>query len=496
MGFSGKMEKNRMHLQKGPTRMTVSQKSTAVQFEELDEMIQEILGETANQLARETRFVQRKSLMDGAHFAQGLIFGWLSHPEASSSLLQEMLAIAGCEVSAQALEQRLTAEAADFLLALLSALSSACVASEPVTTEILTRFEGGYLQDGTVIGFPNALQDRYHGFGGNTSESGLSALRVQVRLNVSTGAIQGPWISEAVQSQRQGPGWMQQTPLPAGALLLTDNGYITLQQIKEHQEQQRLWMSHARADFQVTDAAGVKYSLPQFVQTKAKEGVVDEWVTVGSQRTMQQKVRLIAFAVSDESQRKQHERVGQQSKARAKGSRGDAVVGKKHHATKTKPHRHRPSKARQALSGWTVLLTNVPKERLAAHEARVLIRVRWQIERLWRLWKERGQVDIWRSAKPMRILCEVYAKLMGCMIQHWIILKGCWQQPDRSMVKASQVVQTLAPGYLLSWAGPLTSAQVLLRIGQAMNRCRLNHRPTRLSTAQLLEQPDRVLAFG
>jgi hypothetical protein len=36
----------------------------------------------------------------------------------------------------------------------------------------------------------------------------------------------------------------------------------------------------------------------------------------------------------------------------------------------------------------------------------------------------------------------------------------------------------------------------LQRIGQTMNRCRLDHRPTRLSTAQLLEQPDRVFAFG
>jgi Transposase DDE domain len=474
--------------------MTVSQKSTAVQFEELDEMIQEILGETANQLARETRFVQRKSLMDGAHFAQGLIFGCLSPPEASYSLLQEMLAISGCQVSAQALEKRMTAQAADFLLSLLYAWSTACVASDAVTTEILNRFEGVYLQDGTVIGLPNRLQGLYRGFGGNTSESGLSALRVQARLNVTTGAMQGPWIAEAVQSERQGPGWMQQAPTPAGALLLTDNGYITLHEIKQHQENQRLWMSHARADFQITDAAGVKYSLPQFGQKKARQGVVDEWVTVGSQRSLQQKVRLIAFAVSQQSQHKQQERAGQQSQARAKGSRGDAVVGKKHQATKTK--RHRPSKARQALAGWTVLLTNVPKERLAAHEARVLIRVRWQIELLWRLWKERGQLDIWRSAKPMRILCEIYAKLMGCMIQHWIILKGCWQQPDRSMVKASQVVQTLAPGYLLSWSGPLTSAQVLQRMGQTMNRCRLNHRPTRLSTAQLLEQPDRVLAFG
>jgi hypothetical protein len=84
---------------------------------------------------------------------------------------------------------------------------------------------------------------------------------------------------------------MQQAPTPDEALLLTDNGSITLHEIKQHQEKQRLWMNHARADLQITDAAGVKYSLPQFVQKKAKNGVVDEWVTVGSQRSLQQKER-------------------------------------------------------------------------------------------------------------------------------------------------------------------------------------------------------------
>jgi hypothetical protein len=72
--------------------------------------------------------------------AQGLIFGWLSHPEASYSVVQEMVAISGCEVSAQALEKRMTAQAADFLRSLLYACSTACVASDAVTTEILNRF--------------------------------------------------------------------------------------------------------------------------------------------------------------------------------------------------------------------------------------------------------------------------------------------------------------------------------------------------------------------
>jgi hypothetical protein len=46
--------------------MTVSQSASLVQFEELDETIKTVLGPTANTLAREKKFVQRKSKIDGA----------------------------------------------------------------------------------------------------------------------------------------------------------------------------------------------------------------------------------------------------------------------------------------------------------------------------------------------------------------------------------------------------------------------------------------------
>ena len=95
----------------------------------------------------------------------------------------------------------------------------------------------------------------------------------------------------------------------------------------------------------------------------------------------------------------------------------------------------------------------------------------------------------------MRVLCEVYAKVMGCVIQHWVLLTGCWHNPERSLVKASQVIPALASGYLLSWSGALTSADILAAMGRAMKRSQLNHRPKRLSTAQLLEQPSRSQAL-
>ncbi len=85
----------------------------------------------------------------------------------------------------------------------------------------------------------------------------------------------------------------------------------------------------------------------------------------------------------------------------------------------------------------TLLVTNACVAMLSLSEAMVLLRVRWQIELLFKLWKSHGQIDEWQSQKPYRILCEVYAKLIVVLIQHWLILMGTWQIASRSFQKAA-----------------------------------------------------------
>src|SRR5205085_7561381 len=100
-----------------------------------------------------------------------------------------------------------------------------------------------------------------------------------------------------------------------------------------------------------------------------------------------------------------------------------------------------PLKRSCTRAGWTLVVTNVPRARLSLPEALVLLRLRWQIERLFRLWKEDGQIDDWRSKKPWRILCELYGKLSAMLIQQWLIHEGCWQDPWHRLVKAAAVVR-------------------------------------------------------
>ncbi len=122
-----------------------------------------------------------------------------------------------------------------------------------------------------------------------------------------------------------------------------------------------------------------------------------------------------------------------------------------------------------ALADWTILVTNVPPGLLSLREALTLLRLRWQIELLFKLWKSHGQIDEWRSAKPWRILCEVYAKLLAMLIQHWLFLVSDWQLPDRSWFKATQTIRRHA----LRLACAFASLPDLVSAIQTIQRCLL-----------------------
>ena len=153
------------------------------------------------------------------------------------------------------------------------------------------------------------------------------------------------------------------------------------------------------------------------------------------------------------------------------------------------------SRARLALADWTLLVTNVPAERLTALEALTLYGVRWQIELLFKLWKSLNQLDLSRSQNPWRVLCEVYAKLLAYVIQQWIFLIGFWSYPNRSLTKAAQTIQH----YPFALASVCQTKRRLSDLLNTIDRClaagcRVNPRLSHPNTYQLLLScPDPAL---
>ena len=147
-----------------------------------------------------------------------------------------------------------------------------------------------------------------------------------------------------------------------------------------------------------------------------------------------------------------------------------------------------------AWADWTLLVTNAPAALLSLTEALVLLRARWQVEWLFRLWKQYGRIDESRSAQPWHVLTEVWAKLLAVLVQHWLALTGCWQYPHRSLVKAAQVVQAQAMHLLASLATGLEQAIADLHRSLPA-ACRLNPRNKHPNTYQLLLNP-ALLGLG
>jgi hypothetical protein len=106
------------------------------------------------------------------------------------------------------------------------------------------------------------------------------------------------------------------------------------------------------------------------------------------------------------------------------------------------------------------------------------------------LWKSHGHIDESRSGQPWRILCEVYAKLLAMVVQHWLLLVGCWSYPDRSLVKAAQTVRQHALHLASALACPARLGEAITVIQRCLAAgCRLNRRHKKPNTYQLLLDP-------
>jgi hypothetical protein len=88
------------------------------------------------------------------------------------------------------------------------------------------------------------------------------------------------------------------------------------------------------------------------------------------------------------------------------------------------------------------------------------------------------------------VLCEVYATRLALVVQHWLLLTGCWAYPDRSVVNAAQTGRhhALHLARTLAYAPALEDVIALIHRCLAAG-CRLNRRKKKPTTCHLLLDP-------
>jgi len=204
--------------------------------------MQTILQRRAKELERQSGFVQRSSAqLDGPIFSQMTVLTWMHNAQAGYTLLRHTAASLGVQVSNQAIEQRFSQASARLLRALLDEAVEQVISSDARVPEVLARFNGVYLQDGTVISEPSSLAQEWPGHGQAGQEA---ALRVQGQLELGSGCLAGLWLQTGREAERSGEAIS--TPLPVGSLFNADMGYFTLKEMRQRGKLEQYWLTQAR----------------------------------------------------------------------------------------------------------------------------------------------------------------------------------------------------------------------------------------------------------
>jgi hypothetical protein len=353
-------------------------------------------------------------------------------------------------ISPQGLQERLNSpQANDFLHGLLLRSLAYLVEVQTCDAGLLRRFGAIYLQDSSKVDLPSQFESLWKG-----NQPGQSTLKIQTVLDYRAGRL-GFQLAQG----RQHDCPLQKIDLPAGSLRLADVAYFKVKIFEELNERKVFWLSRLPARVGIWQGEKVIHVLDWLKQQTAD--AIDQVVELTAQRL---KARIIAVRVPETVAAERRKRVKEGARSRRHSQLKEETL---------------------ELCDWTIIVTNLSSEELTVLEALCLLRLRWQIELLFKFWKQSLSLDEWRSKQAFQIMSEVYAKLLLALIQHWFMILGCWEEGDRSLVKACLLLKKQAFHLLSVLHVFSTLVQALNTILPHLSRCKIQKK-ARPATFQLL----------
>jgi hypothetical protein len=430
---------------------------------ELQPVLYDLFHDTADQLARASGFCRRTRKLTGPVFAQALVFSLLENPDATLDDFADAAdAALDTPVTPQAVDKRFTPAAADFLHDLfLEAFNRSFNSLRPALLPVLRRFTAVFLRDATLVSLPASLAFVFPGRGGRHVPHGqAAAVKLVFEAEVTTGELTEVSILAGLDNERTAE--VADKPLPAGALLLEDMGFFSGDRLQAYIEQGVYVLTRVPAWTAFFDHKGRRLDLVKELR-RVKGDSLDRPIRIlhGSKLP----VRLLAVRLPEREAEERRQRVRREAKQRG-----------------------RPVSQRKLdLCEWNILVTNAPEELLGLLAACVVRRVRWQIELVFKVFKSEGQIDQTKSQCPCRVLCELYAKLLGMVVQQWALLAAGYQMLKHSARRASRRVRRQAFALLKGVKRIEALARAVARLAKVLHRrCRVARRKAVPSTLDRL----------
>jgi hypothetical protein len=376
--------------------------------------LQRLFGTLAEQVARDSGVIVRRRKVTGLTLARTFVLGFLRKPDASDEELARLAIQAGAVVTPQAVGQRHTAKMADFLEELFRRATTLVVGSRRALAPLLERFTAVTILDSSTITLPDELGPRYPGCGGNYG-GGAAALKLQTELDLRSGALSS--LSLEPGRSPDGASPRQQAVPAAGSLRITDLGYFSVAVFAAIAAARAYFLSRLQFGTGVRPgAAGPAVDVLSWL-ARQPGPYVDAPVRLAGEQLA---CRLIAWRMPEEQANRRRQKL--RKEVRSKYGR-------------------EPSAGRLAWCDWTILVTNVPGDRLAPPEAVVLYRARWQVELLFKRWKSQDLVAALSGSTVARQMVRVWSRLLAAVVQHWLVVASAWGEATCSWVKASEAIR-------------------------------------------------------
>jgi hypothetical protein len=377
--------------------------------------LQTALGAELDQIGRRTGAIRRQRKFSGASLLKMVVLTLMKSPNPTTDDFVATAVQLGVTVTPEAVEKRFTERLAAFLRAALGHLLKHLVVMPPAAIPLLRRFTAVEIGDSSTITVPDRYADIFPGCGGK-SDSGKAAVRIQLRWDLLTGTLK----KLVVEPGRRSDGQSEEAEDPPmrGALYLRDLGYFSLRWFGNLAAAGAYWISRWQQGTTVFDADGRPLELLEYLRQHRGSGPIDVPISLGAVERLA--CRLIALRVPQEVADRRRQKAYE----------------------KAQKHGRVPSQDHLAWCDWTVLVTNCSADLLTWKEAVVLYRARWQIELMFKLWKSHNHLAAsraeWTAEERMVMF---WAKLIGVVVQHWLLLASSGSDPRRSHWKAARVIR-------------------------------------------------------
>jgi len=418
-----------------------------------------------NRLARKSAFIQRQGKLTAYEFVVLLTVGQLSlkHPS-----LAAMIQAIEAKLSREALHQRFTPEAAQFMRDCLNeTLRRKFAAAKTLDAASLRPFNRVFIFDSSSWDIDPKLQAVLPGSGGGASDANC---KLQAGYEYKQGEFGFFNVGPGTK-----PDQAYSPTLPdiveKGDLVLTDQGYFKVMTFRQYHEKGVFFLSRFLVRTTLLSPETLDIIDLGAVLKRFNGDTLELNVIMGKNKDEQTPCRLICMRVNEQTANERRRKLLKEAKKKGRT----------------------PSQAHLELCDWTLLVTNVPANLLPASVAYSLYRLRWQIELLFKQLKSVMRIHQSNTGRESRLLCELYGKLLMAVLIHRVhgfLHAELWNSKRRelSFDKFHKRFQERAFLLLRQFLISLTAAINYLRteIPRLLKACIKAYQPSRQTTLQRL----------